>query len=222
MTIKLYLVSGAPRPWRVQLGLAFKGLSYEKKILQASKREHKSEAFLKINPRGTIPVLIDRDVVMCDSIGALAWLDRAYPERPLFGETPDEAAAIWQTTTELSDYLRGACHGILHPIFFGDVQEKTPELEEAAKIMAKEIALIDTMLASAPFVCGNTPSAADAVAFPEIRLIQRACDTKPDIMAQIGFGPTFRKTPLIPKRVKDWIRRIEALPGVDNSFPTHW
>ena len=79
MSITVHSVSGAPRPWRVMLGLAFKGLDFDIHYLEASKREHKAPAFLKINPRGTVPAMIADGVVLRDSTAILARPDRQYP-----------------------------------------------------------------------------------------------------------------------------------------------
>ena len=108
MTLTVYTISGAPRGWRVLVGLTLKGLDYEVRYLEGSKRQHKSAEFLKINPRGTVPVLNADGQIVRDSIAILAWLDRQYPDKPLFGEAADEAARIWQLTMECCDYLRDA------------------------------------------------------------------------------------------------------------------
>lgn len=222
MTLELYTISGAPRPWRVLLGAHFKNLPLQQHILQASKGEHKSAPFLNINPRGTVPVLIDGEIIIRDSIGALAWLDQAYPDTPLFGNSVQESAKIWHTVTDLADYFRAAQHGVVAPIFFQKTTRASPNLKQAAKALAEEILKLDHLLIQNPFLCSTTPSAADAVAFPELRIIKRACDKHPDIMNKLGFGPTFETAPFIPLRVSKWVARIEALPNIHQTFPAHW
>ena len=59
MALELYWGSGSPFAWRVMLSLEVKRLSYESKLLEFSKGEHKSAGFLKLNPRGKVPVLKD-------------------------------------------------------------------------------------------------------------------------------------------------------------------
>ena len=224
MTITVYSISGAPRPWRVLLGLAFKGLDFTIHHLEASKREHKAPEFLKVNPRGTVPVLDDDGTVLRDSIAALAWLDRRYPEAPLFGATPDEAAAIWQITTDCSEYLRRAIDGMLRrPLVLGEPLPDAgtavrADWEAAGDALHAECRLLEALLAVRPYLAGHRPSAADAMAFPEIRLIQRAADTKPDLMAALGFGACDDLYP----HFAAWKARISTLPGVDRTFPPHW
>ena len=86
MPITVYNISGAPRGWRVLVGLELKGLDYKVQHLSASDGEHKQPAFLNINPRGTVPALTTETITLCDSIAILAWLDREYPHNLLFGE----------------------------------------------------------------------------------------------------------------------------------------
>ena len=224
MTMTVYSISGAPRPWRVLLGLAFKSLDYDIHHLEVSKREHKAPEFLKINPRGTVPVLDANGTLLRDSIAALAWLDRRYPEPPLFGATPDDAAATWQITMACSDYLRRAIDGMLRrPLVLGEPlpdagTAERADWEAAGETLHAECRLLEDLLAERPYLAGHRPSAADAVAFPEIRLIERAADTKPDIMDALGFGTSDDLYP----RLAAWKARISALPGVDKTFPYHW
>ena len=52
MAIELYWGSGSPFAWRVMLTLEVKGLKYESKLLEFSKGEHKTPAYLQLNPAG--------------------------------------------------------------------------------------------------------------------------------------------------------------------------
>ena len=59
MAIELYWGSGSPFAWRVMLALEVKGLAYQSKLLEFSKGEHKTPAYLKLNRRGKFPTLKD-------------------------------------------------------------------------------------------------------------------------------------------------------------------
>ena len=100
MAIELYWGSGSPFAWRVMLTLEVKKLAYESKLMEFSKGEHKTPAYLQLNPRGKVPTLKDGDFAVYESIAIMAYLDRKYPEPPLFGKTPEETGLIWQTISE--------------------------------------------------------------------------------------------------------------------------
>jgi len=218
MALVVYSISGSPSAWRVLLGLAFKGLDHEVRTLKLSEGEHRSEAYREIHPRGTVPALVADGEVVRDSIAILAWLDRAYVERPLFGRTSAEAATIWQATMDNAEYLRAANKSLLTPIFFQGVSTVTPELHAAAVTARAELDRLEQTLTSHAFVAGGQPSAADAVAFPEVRLLVRATETKPELLAELGIRPQLSEHP----RVYAWIERVAKLDGVAATFPTHW
>jgi glutathione S-transferase len=88
------------------LALEVKGLAYESKLLEFSKDEHKTPSYLKLNPRGKVPTLKDGDFVIYESVAIMAYLDRKYPDPPLFGETPEETGLICRALAEMR---------ILHP-----------------------------------------------------------------------------------------------------------
>lgn len=224
MSITVYSISGAPRPWRVLLGLAFKGLDYDVKLLEASKGEHKAAEYLAINPRGMVPSLDYNGLILRDSIGILAWLDREFPETPLFGKTPAEAAEIWQITLDACDYLRAAANEILFSIMVlgaglpeeGSAERKAKQA--AADLLKKECEQLELLLAKNSYLAGNEPSAADAICFPEIRLIQRAVDMKYSEMNALGLANMAGEFP----KLEAWKIRVSKLPNVDETMPPHW
>lgn len=220
----LHTISGATCSWRAMLGFAFKGLDYELHHLEGSRREHKAPAFLAVNPRGKVPALEAEDLVLRDSIAILAWLDRAHPTRPLFGEAAEDAAAIWQIVLECCEYLQSAVSGVVFPVFNGDgspLAEGSAEAEAlhaAAAVLNAECRFLESTLGDKAFLCGAEVSAADAVAYPEIARIQRASDTRPRAMAALGYDSFDRDYP----NLAAWRERIAGLPGVERTIPRHW
>lgn len=224
MTIKVYTISGAPRGWRVLIGLALKDIEYDAHYLQGSTQEHKQAEFLKINPRGMVPVIEHDGMIIHDSIAILAWLDRKYPDNPLFGETNDEARNIWQITMEGCDYLRDATNALLWPVLVENIglpkgnSETMNNLQMVSKKLHTECAYLEKLLSRNPFLAGESPSAAEAIIFPEIRLIKRAIERKPEIMRATGFDNFDERYPMLSA----WREKVEALPNMDKTLPYHW
>ncbi|MCV0429741.1 MAG: glutathione S-transferase family protein [Roseibium sp.] len=221
----LYTFSGAPRGWRVLLGLAFKGIDADIRILSVSEKDHQKPDFLAMNPRAKVPVLTSGDIVLRDSIAILAWLDKAYPDKPLFGETPTQAATVWQIAMECREYLREANRQLLSRAFFTDA--KVPDegsendrtfQKEAAFVHAECRYLEDLLSDDRTFLAGEMPSAADALAFPEVRLLQRAVETRAELMTAAGFG----YPPDLYPNVAAWKNRMNAMPEVVATMPPHW
>lgn len=220
----LYTISGAPRGWRVQTALMFKGLDYELRLLAGSKKEHKQQPYLGVNPRGLVPVIEHDGQRISDSLGIMAWLDRAFPEPPLFGATAAEAGAIWSLATDLEDHMRSIHHAFVFPLL---VQKKNPAtmsaaerdaMGQAAEKLFSEFQLLENRLTDGPFFFGGRPSAADAVAFPDARLVRRANDIVPKAMTAFGFNEFSERYP----RLNAWMAHIETLPDFEKCLPPHW
>lgn len=64
---------------KVRLCLAEKGIDYEGRLLNLRRFEQTSPEFLKLNPNGVVPVLIDGDFVMTESTAITDYLDERYP-----------------------------------------------------------------------------------------------------------------------------------------------
>jgi glutathione S-transferase len=84
-----------------------------------------NEAFERLSPLRRIPVLIDGDLALSDSSVICAYLDEAYPERPLLPASPrDRAGARWfeeYADTRLGDvFIWGLFYQkIVHPLIWG-------------------------------------------------------------------------------------------------------
>ncbi|MGE0680856.1 MAG: glutathione S-transferase family protein [Candidatus Binatia bacterium] len=132
MALEVYWGSGSPFSWRVLLTLEVKQLPYQSKLLEFSKRENKSPEYLALNPRGKVPTLKDGDFVLYESLAIMAYLDNAYPERPIFGRTPQETGAIWQLVSEGISYVCEPIGRMTGPLFSGGASEKESEIDVLA------------------------------------------------------------------------------------------
>jgi len=218
MSYELYTIAGAPRPWRALLGLIAKGIPYTPHLLEASSKQHKAPAFLALNARGRVPVLVHGDFVLSESIAILAYLDRVQPEPPLFGRTPEQCARVWEQVMAADHHLREATQGVVGPLL--GLREPVSEAasSEAGAKLREELARLEARLGRSAFLCGDALSAADCVAFPDVRLTVRTSVRFPDVMARLGLSPLSEVFP----RLASWVSRIEALPGYEQTFPAHW
>jgi glutathione S-transferase len=218
LAIELYWASGSPFAWRVMLTLEVKKLAYESKLLQFSKGENKTPAYLQLNPRGKVPSLKDGDFVLYESLAIMSYLDRKYPEPPLFGKTPEETGMIWRALAECESYVVSASNKVVRPIFFGEGLDKVEEIQQAAQTLRQEFKTIDERLAGSHWLVGNKISAADIGTFPLVQLILRAASKEAAQPLNLGFLPLEKTSPNIAK----WVQRIEALPDYQRTYPPHW
>ena len=81
--IKLYDFLPCPFGQKVRVVLAEKSLSYELVAIDITKSEHRRPEFLRLNPYGRVPVLVDEDTVVYDSTIINEYLDDEYPDPPM-------------------------------------------------------------------------------------------------------------------------------------------
>ncbi|HEY2988267.1 MAG TPA: glutathione S-transferase family protein [Candidatus Binatia bacterium] len=218
MAIELYWGSGSPFAWRVMLTLEVKGLAYESKLLEFSKGEHKTPAYRRLNPRGKVPTLKDGDFVIYESLAIMSYLDRKYPDPPLFGKTPEETGLIWRALAESESYILPAGDKVIRPIFFGKELDKVEEIREAAETLRHELELIDDRLARGQWLVGDKISAADIGVFPLVQLLLRAASKEAAQPLNLGLLPLGQTFPNVAR----WVQRIEALPNYQRTYPPHW
>ena len=218
MALEFYWGSGSPYSWRVLLALEYKGVPYESHVLQFSKQEHKSPQMLRMNPRGRVPVLRDADFVVYESLACLLYLDRKYPDAPLFGTTPEEAATIMRVICEYQAYAESHVTQIVSAVFLDTLDENMEEVTRAMHLVAGEARTIEGRLSTSDWLVGEQVSAADVVVFPSIMLLLRAMEKREAGQLRSRFLPMAVTYPAIAR----WIKRVEGLPGYDRTYPPHW
>ncbi len=96
--------------YRVRIALALKGLAYQSvavHLLRGGGEQH-GAAFAALNPAELVPVLVDGDVVLTQSLPIIEYLDELHPAPPLL---PTDAAGRARVRA-LAQYI--ACE--MHPL----------------------------------------------------------------------------------------------------------
>jgi glutathione S-transferase len=218
MALELWWGSGSPYSWRALLALEYKQLPYESHVVQFAKQEHKSPQLLKMNPRGRVPVLKDGDYVCFESLAILQYLDRKHPSPPLFGRTPEEAGTVMRVVCEYQSYAEDPIQKIIYAILFQGVEAHMEEIERAMGYALAEARTIENRLSGSDWLVGEAFSAADIIVFPGIQMLLRALERREAQELRARLLPLENNFPAIAA----WIKRIEALPGYEKTYPPHW
>ncbi|KAK3031337.1 hypothetical protein RJ639_035243 [Escallonia herrerae] len=104
--LKLYSYWRSSCSCRVRIALNFKGLEYEYKVTNLVKGEQFSPAFHKLNPMGYVPVLVDGDVVISDSLAIIMYLEEKYPQHPLLPRDLQQRAINYQAASIVSSSIQ--------------------------------------------------------------------------------------------------------------------
>jgi glutathione S-transferase len=216
--LELFWISGSPYAWRVQLALEVKRLPYASRLLDASKGDLKTPQYLALNPRGQAPTLKDGDDVLTESLAILVYLDRKYPQAPLFGADARESARIWRLISEYLSYLDRPAGRVITPIYSGKIAENRDDIRAAVPRVHAELALLEGNLGAAPWLGGDALCAADLAIYPFIKSLLRAAGKEAATPLDLGLLPFEARYP----RLAAWAGRVEQLPGYQNTYPPHW
>lgn len=170
--IKLYGLDISGNTYKVKLLLHFLGLKYQSINLNIDKKEHKSAAFLKLNPRGEFPVLEDGSIVIWDSQAILIYLARQYGNQPNHKHWyPDNAvdmARITQWLTVANDdifHSLGKARSMLKFAYAGDLEL----YQSQGKATLQRI---EQHLSHRLWLATEQPSIADIACYPYIALCE--------------------------------------------------
>lgn len=80
--------------YRVRIALALKGLDYTTRVIDLRTDAQAGVGFRLLNPQGLVPLLIDGDVALNQSLAIVEWLDETYPSPPLLPGDARQRARI--------------------------------------------------------------------------------------------------------------------------------
>jgi glutathione S-transferase len=139
------------------------------------KGEQRWDGHRMINPRQRVPTLVLEDGTAIGEVLAIwRYLEEAYPNKPLLGETPKEKALVsmWERRAELGGFaaviegVRNAVSGLKGRAIAGPQDyEQIPALVERSQFRIVDfLSDLNARLADAPFVAGDRFSVADITA----------------------------------------------------------
>lgn len=163
--MKLY--SGmSPNGLRVGVFMQEKGIDLPVEMFNVTGGETRSDAYLKMNSLGEVPVLeLDDGSFLTESVAICRYLEALHPQSPLLGTGPEEQARIemWNRRMELKIFNCVGDVGLHEFEFFADRVEQVPEYAAAKRReIVKRLEWLDGELSDGrSFIAGDTFSIAD-------------------------------------------------------------
>jgi glutathione S-transferase/RNA polymerase-associated protein len=165
--LKLYDSPECPFCQKTRIVLAEKDLTFETIPVDLAVGEQKSPDFLKLNPFGTVPVLIDDEVIVYDSTIINEYLEDEYPHPELM---PSDSAARARVRT-LEDYADNAfirvTDAIIEELRKPEGERNADRMGAARQQIARMLAVLDGSLAGRSWLVGNF-SLADVAFAPRV------------------------------------------------------
>ena len=213
MALDFYHGHGSPFSWRVWLALELKGVPYNLKILSFQNEDTRKPEFVALNPRHTVPTIVDDGYALWESLAIVEYLDERFASGPkLYPGDAKARARIRRLIREMEDHLGKPMDTIVDELFWkGDAPPDKEKIEEARKTLKEELEYFAKELRG-KFIAGDTPCAADFVLMPMLGYVWRVEFRKPET----------KLVELVPAALVEYKKRIEALPYYDKTFPAHW
>ena len=114
--LTLYHYPLSPCSDKVRFALAEKGLAWREVILDLSRKENLTPAYLALNPKGYVPTLLDGDHVLVESTAILDYLQAAFPDPTLVPAAPHLVARMRLWLKLVDERLHPAWPGLAWPI----------------------------------------------------------------------------------------------------------
>jgi glutathione S-transferase len=198
--MKLYDYPDCPFAQKVRVVLVEKELEYETVFVDLRTGEHRQNAeFLKLNPYGKVPVLIDDEVVVYDSTIINEYLEDEYPHPSLM---PADSSARSRVRT-LEDYCDNS---FLPSAGFVQAELSKPTEEQDAERLARYrnelqrgLKRLEGFLGGKEYLVGDF-SLADVCFVPALIILPRL---------GIDVDPALRG-------VNAWINRLKQRPSVQS------
>ncbi len=190
--MKLYMTTSSGNAYKVRVLLSLLKVPCEQKEVDWAGKEHKSPAFLKLNPRGQVPVMEIEGKAFWDSTAHLVYLARKHggeqwlPTDPLGMAEVMQWMAFAQNEVQFGlQWARAVKKGY-----------KSGSFEEYEGHARRALEILDAHLASHDWLAVGRATIADIAVYPYVKRSPEA-----------GFSMTDYP------RVAAWLARCEELPG---------
>jgi glutathione S-transferase len=164
MKMKLYEF-GPTRSIRVRWTLQELGVDFEPIRVNLVAGEHRHPEFLKINPAGKIPVLVDGDLVLTESVAIVLYLADKYSNKGLIPTDLKERAQVnrWLlfAATELEQPLWRISR---HTALYREDQRLPGDVILASQEFKAMASVLEEHMQRRQFVVGDSVTVADFVA----------------------------------------------------------
>lgn len=197
MPITLYHDIPSSNSDRVKIALAEKGLDWTGVRIRLANREQKQPEFLKLNPYGKIPVIVEDGKVLFESCIINEYLDERYPSPPLMPKDP----YLRGRGRVLVDYALNYAHAPYWDLR-GEMRKPAAErnqavIDEKRRSLRELLAYLDAALGDQPYFLGAFSLADIAIA--------------PRLLRAEAYGAL--PAPALP-RLNGWLERMKARPSV--------
>ncbi|XP_076912758.1 glutathione S-transferase zeta class-like [Bidens hawaiensis] len=190
--------------FRVLIALNLKGLDYEYKAVNLFQKDQNRPEYLKINPLGYVPALVDGNIVLADSFAIILYLEDKYPQHPLLPHDLAKKAINYQ----VANIVCSSIQPLLRLPILRYIEENVGEDENIQwvyKHVAKGFAALEILLKhhAGKYATGDEIYMADVFLAPQV------------ISVTNRFNFDMSEYPLL-SRLNETYKQV---PAIQNALP---
>jgi glutathione S-transferase len=188
--VKLYYLPLSGHSHRARLFISILGIEVAQ--IEIRGEDRRTSEFLRLNPFGQVPVLVDEDVVVADSNAILVYLAKKFERRDWLPEGAAESAAVQKwLSVAANEIANGPCAARLITVFNAPLNP-----EDTIAKAHKVLRLVEQALEGRNWIVGANSTIADLALYSYI-------SHAPEGNVDLSGYPNIRS----------WLDRVERLPG---------
>jgi glutathione S-transferase len=145
------------------------GVEFETELVRTAAGHQKSPEYLKVNPKGKVPVLVVDGTPLTENVAILSWLNRTYPQAALLPATSD----AFEASHQIADlaFFSGTVHPhvtrVAMPMKYIEDADLSFDIVRAkgTSDINPVMSMINERLSDRPWWYGDTWSIVDAYLF---------------------------------------------------------
>jgi glutathione S-transferase len=138
------------------------GIPYEHRPVEIGDAGARTPEFLTLNPNGRLPVIVDGDFVLPESLAITLYLAKKHSLGALYPARLEDEARVWQWSFwAIAEVDRGVNIWSLHAVRLPAAERNTALREEALKVIASPFRVLDAALKEEPYLLGRDFTIAD-------------------------------------------------------------
>src|SRR5690349_5567197 len=163
-------------------------LAYEHVPIEIGEAGARKPEFLALNPNGRLPLIVDGDFVLPESLAITLYLAKKYANGALYPTALEDEARAWQWSFwAIAEVDRGVNIWSLHAVRLPPAERDGAKRDEALKVLAAPLRVLDGALAAQPYLLGSGFTIADLnVAAVISRAVDMDLAAVPNLAAWLG------------------------------------
>ena len=198
--LRLYHLPISFNSWRVWVALLEKKLEFELVEMKLDGDQFQPE-FLSLNPFHHIPVLVDGELTVLESLAILDYIEAKYPTPSFLPAEPKALAVVRMATFVTVNELLHATRPLIEQTM-GLAEVPASTLEQSQQKVATALTFLENLLGDSPYFSGGSLTLADIVAGTAVPIL-------------LTLGVSMAAYP----KLTDWLQRLLARESWQQTQP---